>query len=167
MMTLHLARTALLAPLAAALLAACAAGPAAAQTPSAQNPASVREPLTVRSGDVAHVFQVEVADTPEETQLGLMHRTELARDHGMIFDFGEPRESSMYMKNTLIPLDMLFIDETGEIVAIAANAKPKSLRIINPGFVVKGVLEINGGLAAELGIEPGDRVEHRIFAGGE
>jgi uncharacterized membrane protein (UPF0127 family) len=125
--------------------------------------AQALEPLTVKSGDKVHAFQVEVADSEEETQRGLMNRAELGKDRGMIFDFGQPRETGMWMKNTLIPLDMLFLDTDGTVLAIAENARPHSLRVINPGFVVKGVLEINGGQSAELGIKPGDTVVHPIF----
>ncbi|MBI1339715.1 DUF192 domain-containing protein [bacterium] len=120
-------------------------------------------PLEIRSGDKVHKFQVELADSPEETAIGLMHRPELGRDRGMIFDFGEVREVGMYMKNTLISLDMLFIDPTGKVLAIAAGARPGSLRVINPGVPTKAVLEINGGQAEELGIKPGDTVHHAMF----
>jgi hypothetical protein len=121
------------------------------------------DPLQIVSGAKTHAFQVEVADSPEETERGLMNRKELGRDRGMIFDFGAPRPTGMWMKNTLIPLDMLFLDTDGTILAIARNARPGSLRIVDPGMPVKGVLEINGGQAAELGLKPGDRVVHRIF----
>ncbi|RAN38092.1 DUF192 domain-containing protein [Hyphomonas pacifica] len=120
-------------------------------------------PLKIVSGDTVHEFTVELANDPEEVQMGLMNREEMAPDAGMIFDFGAPREANMWMKNTLIPLDMLFLDTDGSILAIARNAVPGSLRRINPGVPVKGVLELNGGRAAELGIEPGDIVQHEIF----
>ncbi|MEE2921645.1 DUF192 domain-containing protein [Hyphomonas sp.] len=120
-------------------------------------------PLTVTSGDTEHRFTVELANDPEEVQTGLMNREELGPDAGMLFDFGQPREANMWMKNTLIPLDMLFIDTDGEVLAIARDAVPGSLRRINPGFPVKAVLELAGGRAEELGIEPGDTVHHEIF----
>ncbi|MEZ5945721.1 MAG: DUF192 domain-containing protein [Hyphomonas sp.] len=120
-------------------------------------------PLTVASGNGSHAFTVELADDPEEITIGLMNRDSLAPDAGMIFDFGQPREASMWMKNTLIPLDMLFIDAKGKVVAIARNTVPGSLRTINPGVPVKSVLELAGGRTAELGIEPGDTVHHEIF----
>jgi hypothetical protein len=126
--------------------------------------AQALEPLSiVAAGGKTHAFQVEIADSPAETERGLMNRRELGADRGMLFDFGEPRETGMWMKNTLIPLDMLFIDTDGTVLAIAENARPHSERIISPGFPVKAVLEINGGKAAALGIRPGDRVQHRIF----
>ena len=120
-------------------------------------------PLTIRSGEAEHSFTVELANDPEEVQTGLMNREELAADAGMLFDFGQPREANMWMKNTLIPLDMLFMDTDGTILAIARNAVPGSLRRINPGVPVKGVLELNGGRAEELGIVPGDTVQHAMF----
>ena len=120
-------------------------------------------PLTIRSGETEHMFTVEIADEPEEISNGLMHRESLDRDKGMLFQFAQPREPAMYMKNTLIPLDMLFIAEDGRIEMIARNAVPGSLRTISPGTPVKGVLELNGGQAAELGIQPGDIVVHPFF----
>ena len=120
-------------------------------------------PLTILSGEAEHSFTVELANDPEEVQMGLMNREELAADAGMLFDFGQPREANMWMKNTLISLDMLFIDPDGKVLAIAREAVPRSLRRINPGVPVKAVLELAGGRAAELGIEPGDTVHHDIF----
>ena len=120
-------------------------------------------PLSIQSGDEVHAFTVELANDPEEITTGLMDRTELAADAGMLFDFGQPREANMWMKNTLISLDMLFLDTDGEVLAIARDTVPGSLRRINPGVPVKGVLELAGGRAAELGIEPGDVVQHEIF----
>lgn len=120
-------------------------------------------PLTIASGENVHSFNVDIADEPSEVQLGLMNRAEMAADAGMIFDFGAPREASMWMKNTLIPLDMLFFTSDGTIVAIARNTTPGSLRTVNPGMPVKGVLELNANRAAQLGIQPGDTVQHEIL----
>lgn len=120
-------------------------------------------PLTIESANGAHTFTVEVADEPEEITTGLMNRKSMDADAGMLFDFGQPREAAMWMKNTLIPLDMLFMDPNGKIIAIARETVPGSLRTISPGVPVKSVLELNGGRAAELGIEPGDEVVHPIF----
>lgn len=120
-------------------------------------------PLSVNSGGDTHEFTVEIADTPEAIQQGLMFRESLAPDAGMLFDFGMTRQAGMWMKNTLIPLDMLFILEDGRVVAIARNAQPGSLRSINPGVPVRAVLELAGGRAAELSIQPGDTVVHPVF----
>ncbi|MEM9054034.1 MAG: DUF192 domain-containing protein [Pseudomonadota bacterium] len=124
-------------------------------------------PLTIVSGDTTHTFSVEVADDREEISFGLMERESMDTDKGMLFDFNPPYEPSMYMKNTLIPLDMLFIANDGSIEMIARNTVPGSLRTVSPGVAVRGVLEINGGQAAELGIEPGDTVQHPIFGNAE
>jgi len=108
-------------------------------------------------------IEVEVADTPSAREVGLMNRESLAEDSGMLFDFGAARPVDMWMKNTLIPLDMLFLDETGRVVRIGANAQPLSLDLIPSGGPVRYVLEINGGAAARFGAAPGDRLEHAII----
>ena len=110
-----------------------------------------------------HLFEVRLADTPAARTRGLMYVTALEPGHGMLFDFGATREVGMWMKNTPLSLDMLFIDGGGVIRRIAAKTQPFSTEIIRSGVPVRAVLEIRGGLAAELGIEPGDRVTHRIF----
>ncbi|MBM59166.1 DUF192 domain-containing protein [Hyphomonas sp.] len=120
-------------------------------------------PLTIESANGAHAFTVEIADEPEEITTGLMNRESMDPYAGMLFDFGQPREAAMWMKNTLIPLDMLFMDPQGKVIAIARETVPGSLRTITPGVPVKSVLELNGGRAEELGIEPGDEVIHPIF----
>jgi hypothetical protein len=120
-------------------------------------------PLTVKSDDASHKFTVEVANTPEAITQGLMFRESLGADAGMLFDFGQVRPASMWMKNTLIPLDMLFIDADGQVIAIARNTVPGSLRSLGPGVPVRAVLEIGGGRAKALGITPGDTVQHPIF----
>ncbi|WP_018996228.1 DUF192 domain-containing protein [Hirschia maritima] len=119
--------------------------------------------LVIDTDDAQHSFVIEIADSPAETAQGLMFRESMAEDAGMLFDFGAPREPAMWMKNTLIPLDMLFMDENGVVVAIARNAQPHSERRISPGMAVKSVLELNGGAAGKYGIEPGDIVRHAIF----
>jgi len=120
--------------------------------------------IVAASGPVA--FQVEIADTDASREQGLMFRKNLAPDKGMLFDFKTPRQTAFWMKNTLIPLDILYIAADGRIVSIARNAVPHSEVPIPSGGVVLGVLEIAGGRASELGIYPGDRVKHRIFKGG-
>jgi len=120
-------------------------------------------PLSIVSADATHAFTVEVANDSEEISFGLMERESMDADKGMLFDFDPPREPNMYMKNTLIPLDMLFIADDGSIEMIARNTVPGSLRTISPGVPVRAVLELNGGQAAQLGIQPGDTVQHPIF----
>ena len=119
--------------------------------------------LTIETDSGEMPIDIEIADDPDEISYGLMNRESLPENAGMLFDFGNPREPAMWMKNTLIPLDMLFISADGTIQMIARNTIPGSLRTISPGMPVKGVLEINGGRAADLGIEPGDTVRHSIF----
>lgn len=143
------------------IIALTAAATLWVQLAAAQLPVT---PLTITSGEETHAFTVEIAATPEEIQQGLMFRESLAPDAGMLFDFGQSRPASMWMKNTLIPLDMLFMDETGKVVAIARNAVPRSTRSLGPGVPVRAVLELPGGRARELGIEPGDIVRHPIFS---
>ncbi len=121
------------------------------------------DPLVIVGDEASHSFTVEVANDPDEISYGLMNREAMDADKGMLFDFGQPREAAMYMKNTLIPLDMLFLNTDGTIEMIARNTVPGSLRTISPGIPVKGVLEINGGQAEALGIEAGDTVQHAIF----
>lgn len=120
-------------------------------------------PLSIESDSGTHVFSVEVANDSEEISYGLMDRESMGADKGMLFDFNPPREPAMYMKNTLISLDMLFIDANGEIEMIARDTVPGSLRTISPGVPVRAVLELNAGKTAELGIQPGDTVMHPIF----
>jgi len=101
---------------------------------------------------------VEIAATVEDQAYGLMNRAELAPDRGMIFPFEPARDASFWMKNTLIPLDMIFIRQDGSIANIAADTVPLSLDPVRSEGPVKAVLEIAGGRAAELGIKPGDKV---------
>ncbi|WP_061935762.1 DUF192 domain-containing protein [Aureimonas sp. AU22] len=125
--------------------------------------AAQADTATLVTASGSHAIEVEVAATPKEREIGLMNRESLADDTGMLFDFRESRPVSMWMKNTLIPLDMLFIDKTGTIVRIARNAKPHSLETIPSGKPVRYVLEINGGAAAGYGAKAGDRLEHPLI----
>lgn len=111
-----------------------------------------------------HAFSAYLANTPEARYRGLMYVTRLGPEQGMLFDFETPRAVHMWMKNTPLSLDMLFIDEHGVIARIEARTKPFSTEIIASGSDVRGVLEINGGVAAKLGIAAGDRV---VKAGAE
>ena len=115
-------------------------------------------PLTIASGGKTHRFTVEVARSFEQQQTGMMNRNSLAPDRGMIFPYDPPQPVAFWMKNTLIPLDMIFIRADGTIARIAANTVPLSLETVPGGEPVAAVLEIDGGRAAELGIREGDRV---------
>lgn len=119
--------------------------------------------LTIISSTGPHRFKVEVAETPAQMTQGLMFRRSLAADGGMLFDYKEPTMATMWMRNTLIPLDMLFVDAQGRIVNIRQRAVPQSLDVIAAATPVRAVIELNGGTAARLGIAPGDRVIHPIF----
>ena len=110
-----------------------------------------------------HLFRVEVADDAEERNQGLMFREELAPDSGMLFLYASPHTARFWMKNTLIPLDMLFFDAEGRLSHIHENAVPLDLTGIDGGPGVVAVLEINGGRAAELGIEVGAELRHPHF----
>jgi uncharacterized protein len=124
-----------------------------------------QERVEIVAGDGSrHVFEAYLADTPEARARGLMHVTELDPDRGMLFDFETPRIVSMWMKNTPLSLDMLFIDAEGRIARIEARTRPYSKKVISSQAEVVAVLEINGGRAEQLGIAAGDRVLHRLFS---
>lgn len=136
----------------------------AAMPALAQGPA---EPLTIKSGDKSHVFQVEVARTIPEISKGLTGRATLAKDHGMLLDFRNVKEQYVLnMKGVQVELDMLFLDTDGTIRAIAANARAGSLRTITPGLGSATVLQIAGGQATALGLKPGDKVEAKLLTNG-
>src|SRR5262245_54410346 len=119
--------------------------------------------LVIDTANGPAAFTVELAQTAREHQVGLMYRKEIAPDAGMLFDFHNNAQRFFWMKNTLIPLDMLFIDTTGHVATIAANAVPMSETVIPSRVPVRAVLEIAGGRAAQLGIAPGNVVHHAIF----
>lgn len=134
---------------------------------AACSPSKPSDRLDIVSADGAHhVFHIELASKPAERERGLMYRQSLAADAGMLFDFGEDRLVSMWMKNTFIPLDMLFITHDGTIVTIAADTVPQSLDTISSGRPVRAVLEIKGGEAARQGIALGARVMYPLFGSG-
>ncbi|MGB0747370.1 MAG: DUF192 domain-containing protein [Magnetospiraceae bacterium] len=120
-------------------------------------------PLTIEVGEGAVVFQVELADDDAERAVGLMNRTELPASQGMLFDYRQPRSVAMWMKNTLIPLDMLFIGADGRIVNIVENAEPLTLTPRRSAGPVRAVLELPGGTVAALGIKSGAKVRHAVF----
>ncbi len=123
-------------------------------------------PLTIVTASGSQRFTVELATTPGQMAQGLMFRQSLAPDAGMLFDYQAPSMATMWMKNTLIPLDMLFVDAQGRIVNIHERAVPGSLATISAAAPVRAVIELNGGTAARLGIRPGDRVIFPIFGSG-
>jgi uncharacterized protein len=121
------------------------------------------EPLTIVTKGGRHAFQVEVARNDPDRAQGLMFRRHLAPDRGMLFDFGRVQPISMWMQNTYISLDMIFIRADGTVARVAENAEPLSTRAIPSGEPVLAVLEVIAGTAARLGIRPGDRIEHPLF----
>ena len=121
------------------------------------------EPVTVASSDSVTMFTAEIADTEELRTRGLMFRHFLPEDKVMLFDYQRPRPVAMWMKNTNISLDMLFIRADGTIAAIAENTVPQSLDTISVQEPVRGVLEMAAGTVKRLGLRPNDRVYHRIF----
>jgi uncharacterized protein len=123
-----------------------------------------RSELTIETATGAHRFQIELALTPEQMSYGLMHRRTLAVDAGMLFDYVEEQQIAMWMKNTFIPLDMLFIRVDGTIARIVERTIPQSLDTIPSVRPVRAVLELNGGTVSRLGIKQGDRVRHPLFA---
>jgi len=119
--------------------------------------------LDIRAQGGTQRFRIWVADTPSRQRQGLMFVRDLPADQGMLFVNEAPRPSYFWMKNTYIPLDMLFIDARGRIVAIFANTTPHSLDPVGPDVPVKAILELRGGEAARRGIRAGDRVLHSAF----
>jgi uncharacterized membrane protein (UPF0127 family) len=140
-------------------VAACSKQGRSPAEPAGLSPAGLKQvSVTIRSGQRHHQFTAEVARTPQEQAQGLMHRQSLAPDRGMLFPYAPPQPASFWMKNTLIPLDIIFIRPDGTIARIAANTVPLSLEPVPSLEPVSAVLEIAGGRAAELGIKEGDRV---------
>jgi hypothetical protein len=127
--------------------------------------AAKMETLEIVTKTGVHVFNVEIATTDQERETGLMYRKQMPEGQGMLFDFRPEQSVSMWMKNTYISLDMIFIRADGRILRIAENTEPLSTRIIGSGGLVTGVLEVIGGTAKKLGIEAGDRVGHPLFKG--
>ncbi len=121
------------------------------------------QPLEIVTKNGVQVFSVEMATTDEEKQTGLMYRKELADGKGMLFDFNPEQEVSMWMKNTYVSLDMIFIRADGRILRIAENTEPLSTKIISSRGPARAVLEVVAGTAQKYGIRPGDRVGHPLF----
>jgi len=157
----------------ALLIAAVGCSPLAAGSTNAQGTASTSSapqsavhpvsglkviPLTVTTAAGPHVFKVEVAASPAEQERGLMFRTAMGADEGMIFPMDPPRPAAFWMKNTVIPLDIIFVGADHKVLNIAANAVPYDLEPLPAFGNAAGVLELNGGRAAQIGLKPGDTV---------
>ena len=121
------------------------------------------ENLMVSTENGGVVYEVEIADTDLERSAGLMFRTDFPLNRAMLFDFGQIRAVSMWMKNTPLPLDMLFVDETGLVVGVAENTTPQSLDVISAPQPIRYVLELNAGQVATNRIETGSRLVHPMI----
>lgn len=138
---------------------ACSSDPASADKAEAGAASTpLRIPLVIHGVRGDHLFNVEVARSPQEQERGLMFRKSIDADGGMLFPMSPPRTASFWMENTLVPLDMLFIRTDGSIAFIKANAEPYSRIPVSAGIPVAAVLELRGGRAGELGIAAEDRV---------
>ncbi len=137
------------------LLVASVAEPAAGAAPT--------EPLTIKTAAASHAFRVELAVTPDQQRQGLMYRRSLAPDAGMLFLYDNGSKVTMWMANTYIPLDMVFIGPTGRITHIVERTVPQSTELIGSNGPVRAVLELNGGTTSRLGIRVGDQVEYEAF----
>ncbi|HSZ94604.1 MAG TPA: DUF192 domain-containing protein [Acetobacteraceae bacterium] len=148
------------------MLLALAPLPAKAQSPNPTGPQpelpKERLVITTRDG-VHHEFSVEMAITPDQQTVGLMFRPSVPAEGGMLFDWGIPRDSQMWMRNTIAPLDMVFINADGTIRSIAENTVPESLAVIDSRGPVRATLELAAGTTARLNIRVGDKVQQRIF----
>ncbi len=125
--------------------------------------AGAADQLTLVTGNGRHEISIEIADTEEKKQVGLMFRTELKDSHGMLFPYDKPREITMWMRNTYISLDMIFIGQDGAVVRVARNAQPMSEDVISSQVPARAVLELKAGSADRYQIAAGSRVEHPIF----
>jgi uncharacterized membrane protein (UPF0127 family) len=155
-------------------LALALGAPACADVPR-QNPAACKgqpeirplQPLALVTGKGTYRFQVEFADTDVKREYGLMCRTSLAADRGMLFDFRRPTDDvAFWMRNTLIGLDIIYIRPDGTVLSIARNVRPLDETPVPAGGTIRGVLELRAGRAAEIGLLPGDKVIHGIFPRG-
>lgn len=153
----------LLVALAGSMSMACAQDPGAGVGQAASQAEAGLEPLTIVTDTGRHAFQVEVADDEEERRRGLMYRPPLADDRGMLFEFPDNAERSFWMRNTPSSLDIIYVARDGRIVSIARNTTPYSDTPIPSNGAATGVIELRGGRAAEIGADPGDRVEHPFF----
>ncbi len=130
--------------------------------PRAQEPARL-EPVVIETSQGRFTFTAEIADTPELRRRGLMFRHNLPEDRAMLFDWGQVKPVSMWMRNTHVSLDMIFIAPDGRVVKVAERTEPLSETTISSGAPVAAVLEVVAGTAERIGLEPGDRVRHSMF----
>jgi uncharacterized membrane protein (UPF0127 family) len=121
------------------------------------------ETIVIETASGRHSFATEIADSEPARARGLMFRRHLPADQAMLFVWDAPIAAGMWMKNTFIPLDMLFVAVDGRVVHIAANTTPQSLEVITAGRPVRAVIELAGGTTARLGIKTGDRIRHKLF----
>jgi len=119
--------------------------------------------LEIATATGVHKFEVEIASDEASRAAGLMNRRYMAADHGMLFEFDRDEPQTFWMKNTYIPLDMIFISRAGTVTHVVTNAEPLSERVIPSGPPCAAVLELNGGTAAAIGLKIGDRVRHPFF----
>jgi uncharacterized membrane protein (UPF0127 family) len=146
--------------LALAPLRAVAQGP----NPTGPQPELPKERLVITTRDgIPHEFNVEMATTSDQQTVGLMFRPSVPAEGGMLFDWGIPHDSQMWMRNTIAPLDMVFINPDGTIRSIAENTVPQSLAVIDSRGPVRATLELAAGTTARLNIRVGDKVQQRIF----
>jgi hypothetical protein len=132
--------------------------------PTGPQPELPKERLVITTRDGVHQeFSVEMAITPDQQTVGLMFRPSVPAEGGMLFDWGIPRDSQMWMRNTIAPLDMVFINADGTIRSIAENTVPQSLAVIDSRGPVRATLELAAGTTARLNIRVGDKVQQRIF----
>jgi uncharacterized membrane protein (UPF0127 family) len=141
---------------------------AQAPDPTGPQPDLPKEQLViVGRGGAEHPFAVEMATSPQQQTVGEMFRPSVPADGGMLFDWGFPKSSQMWMRNTLVPLDMVFVNPDGTIRSIAEDTTPRSLAVIDSRGPVRAVLELAGGTTAKLDIRVGDTVKQRIFGNAE
>jgi uncharacterized membrane protein (UPF0127 family) len=153
----------------ALVLLGLASLPANAQAlnPTGPQPELPKERLVITTRDgTPHEFNVELAKTSDQQTVGLMFRPSVPPEGGMLFDWGIPHDSQMWMRNTIAPLDMVFINADGTIRSIAENTVPESLAVIDSHGPVRATLELAAGTAARLNIRVGDKVQQRIFGNG-
>ncbi len=137
------------------------------QSGAAQQAQFRKDKLTLKTSSGDHVITIEVAETSEQKSLGLMFRTSVPANTGMLFPYGDPQELTMWMRNTYASLDMIFIRRDGTVHRIEYSTEPLSERVIGSKGLVTAVLELAAGEAKRLGLKPGDRVEHDTFKQGK